>query len=190
MDDPNIQVTGEAAGPISQDGGEESDVVIWAPSSSLAQDLLVSEIADYMERKTAALLLIHDEPKVIEILSKLKLPAWGLLSTELSQVELISAVNALNEGLVVINPTGVQYISSTRAFISEENSEMVEPLTGREMEILQLLALGLTNKQIALRLGISAHTVKFHLSSIFNKMGTTNRTETVKLGLRMGYITL
>jgi DNA-binding NarL/FixJ family response regulator len=67
---------------------------------------------------------------------------------------------------------------------------MVETLTGREMEILQLLALGLTNKQIAVKLGISAHTVKFHVSSIFSKMRTTNRTETVKLGLSKGLILL
>jgi DNA-binding NarL/FixJ family response regulator len=67
---------------------------------------------------------------------------------------------------------------------------MVENLTGREVEILQLLALGLTNKQIAVRLGISMHTVKFHVSSIFGKMGTTNRTETVQLGLKRGLILL
>jgi NarL family two-component system response regulator YdfI len=71
-----------------------------------------------------------------------------------------------------------------------ENPDMVESLTGREIEILQLLALGLTNKQIAVRLKISTHTVKFHVSSIFGKFGTTNRTETVKLGLKTGLISL
>jgi DNA-binding NarL/FixJ family response regulator len=71
-----------------------------------------------------------------------------------------------------------------------DDGSVVEPLTSREIELLQLLALGLTNKQIAVQLGISTHTVKFHLSSIFSKMGTTNRTETVKLGLQMGYILL
>jgi DNA-binding NarL/FixJ family response regulator len=104
-------------------------------------------------------------------------------------VELV-AVRALNNEGLVTNPAWMQSLASNRVVNSVDDPELIEALTGREMEILQLLALGLTNKQIALRLGISAHTVKFHLSSIFNKMGTTNRTETVKLGLRMGYILL
>ena len=71
-----------------------------------------------------------------------------------------------------------------------EMLKLVEPLTNREIEILQLLAVGLTNKQIAVRLKISAHTVKFHVSAIFSKLGTTNRVEAVNLGLKNGLIVL
>jgi two-component system, NarL family, response regulator YdfI len=65
-----------------------------------------------------------------------------------------------------------------------------EPLTPREMEILHLLAGGDSNKTIATRLGISVHTVKFHVSSILAKLGVSSRTEAVALGLRLGFVLL
>jgi DNA-binding NarL/FixJ family response regulator len=65
-----------------------------------------------------------------------------------------------------------------------------QPLTRREMEVLQLLAEGLPNKSIAERLDISDQTVKFHVASISSKLGASNRTDAVRLGLRRGLITL
>ena len=67
---------------------------------------------------------------------------------------------------------------------------MVEPLTPREQDVLELLAEGLPNKAIAARLGISDQTVKFHVASISSKLGATNRTEAVRLALRRGLLTL
>ena len=64
------------------------------------------------------------------------------------------------------------------------------PLTDREAEVLALLAKGLANKQIAVMLGISEHTVKFHVSSIYAKLKATNRTQAVREGLRNGWIVL
>ena len=71
-----------------------------------------------------------------------------------------------------------------------ETGSMVEPLTPREQEVLELLAEGLPNKAIAARLGISDQTVKFHVASISAKLGATNRTEAVRLALRRGLLTL
>ena len=68
--------------------------------------------------------------------------------------------------------------------------EPVETLTRREIEVLDLLALGLQNRAIAERLGISDQTVKFHVSSITGKLGAANRTDAVRRGLRRGLITL
>jgi NarL family two-component system response regulator YdfI len=65
-----------------------------------------------------------------------------------------------------------------------------ETLTAREQQVLELLAEGLPNKAIAARLGISDQTVKFHVASIAAKLGATNRTETVRLALRRGLLTL
>lgn len=65
-----------------------------------------------------------------------------------------------------------------------------EPLTTREVEVLELLAEGLPNKAIALRLGISDQTVKFHVSSISGKLGAKNRTDAVRRAARRGLITL
>jgi ATP/maltotriose-dependent transcriptional regulator MalT len=64
----------------------------------------------------------------------------------------------------------------------------VEVLTAREHDVLELLAGGLSNRDIAARLDISEHTVKFHLASIFGKLGASTRTEAVQRGLRLGVI--
>jgi two-component system nitrate/nitrite response regulator NarL len=65
-----------------------------------------------------------------------------------------------------------------------------EPLTGRERDVLELLAQGLSNKGIAARLGISDQTVKFHVASIGGKLGAANRTDTVRRAVRRGLIAL
>ncbi len=66
----------------------------------------------------------------------------------------------------------------------------METLTPREREILALLSEGLPNKAIAERLGISDQTVKFHVASIYGKLGATNRTDAVRRAVRRGLITL
>src|SRR5262245_17452773 len=65
-----------------------------------------------------------------------------------------------------------------------------EPLTPREREVLDWLAEGLTNRAIAARLGISDHTVKFHVASIYGKLGASTRAEAIRRGLRRGIITI
>jgi DNA-binding NarL/FixJ family response regulator len=66
----------------------------------------------------------------------------------------------------------------------------IEPLTPREIEVLELVTEGLPNKAIAERLGISDQTVKFHLASILGKLGASNRTDAVRRAVRMGLVTL
>ena len=75
-----------------------------------------------------------------------------------------------------------------RARLAREYVEPVEALTAREHEVLTLVADGLSNRDIAGRLAISEHTVKFHLASIFGKLGVSTRTEAVQRGLRLGVI--
>ena len=71
-----------------------------------------------------------------------------------------------------------------------EPPRLVEPLTRREHDVLVLLADGLRNREIAARLAVSEHTVKFHLASIFGKLGASSRTEAVSRALRWGLIDL
>ena len=74
----------------------------------------------------------------------------------------------------------------------EDESDPIgnEPLTARELEVLELLAQGLPNKSIAARLGISDQTVKFHVASICGKLGAANRTDAARRALRQGVIPL
>jgi len=75
--------------------------------------------------------------------------------------------------------------------VREHDTEWIEePLTPREIEVLELLAEGLPNKSIAERLGISDQTVKFHVASILAKLGASNRTDAVRLAVRRGLISL
>ena len=78
----------------------------------------------------------------------------------------------------------------TRGAAAFVGDALPEPLTPREIEVLELLAEGLPNKAIAERLGISDQTVKFHVASISGKLGATNRTDAVRRAVRRGLITL
>ena len=73
---------------------------------------------------------------------------------------------------------------------SRDEEEIIEPLTAREVQVLELLAEGLSNKAVGERLGISDQTVKFHVASISGKLGAANRTDAVRRAVRRGLITL
>jgi len=117
--------------------------------------------------------------------------AWGILSLEASPSELVAAVRALHEGLFAASPEllmGVLSAQPGEAHLALD--EIAASLTDRESQVLGLLARGLANKQIASELVISEHTVKFHVSSIFAKLGAANRAEAVRLGVLRGLVTL
>jgi DNA-binding NarL/FixJ family response regulator len=130
---------------------------------------------------SAATLFLSDDAVNVRTLTRSH-RVWGILPTEASAEELTAAVYALSQGLIVGPPTLL--------FESESEPLSHGPLTDRESEVLGLLAKGLANKQIAVALGISEHTVKFHVSSIYAKLNVTNRTEALREGLRGGWIAL
>jgi DNA-binding CsgD family transcriptional regulator len=72
----------------------------------------------------------------------------------------------------------------------DEETDSVESLTAREREVLEQMAAGLSNRQIADVLGISEHTVKFHVSAILGKLGVSSRSAAIRHGLRQGLVTL
>jgi len=110
----------------------------------------------------------------------------GLLMRTAAAAQIESALHAVAEGLTVFD----EMIARTAAPNSREEIELEEPLTHRELEVLQLLAGGLTNKEIAQRLGISDHTVKFHVNAILGKLGAETRTEAVVHAARLGIVVL
>ncbi len=113
----------------------------------------------------------------------------AVLSREITSDEFELALDAAEQGMVLL-PTEFALTLATAAPESLEFSDLVEHLTAREREILALMSEGLSNKQIAARLGISEHTVKFHTSSVLGKLGAGSRTEAVSRGIRGGLISL
>jgi DNA-binding NarL/FixJ family response regulator len=107
--------------------------------------------------------------------------------------EIAAAVQAVARGLLVLDPAVARAAlagAPTDRLRAAPAEELAEPLTERELEVLHLLALGLPNKAIALRLGISEHTVKFHVGAILAKTGAAGRTEAVMLAARRGILPL
>jgi two-component system, NarL family, response regulator YdfI len=112
----------------------------------------------------------------------------AILPRRASGPEIIGAIFAVAAGLVVFHP---DYLSNITPAASHPNpAALVQPLSPREVEVLRLLAEGTGNKQIAWRLGISEHTVKYHISSLFNKLNASSRTEAVANGVRLGLVLL
>lgn len=178
---PRINVIGESV-DLENIDEEETEVVVLASVSSSA---LLNEKKDF------AILFLTDDVESVRTVLNSKVQAWGLLSTDVTEEELAAAVLAVGEGLWVGAPGLVEELMRFQrgGEVSSEES-LIEPLTAREKEVLQWMAHGLANKQIALSLGISEHTVKFHLSSLYAKLGISSRTEAVRRGIEIGLISL
>jgi DNA-binding NarL/FixJ family response regulator len=113
----------------------------------------------------------------------------GLLNEDASEVEILAAIRALAAGLLTGSPQLIQNLLVSDHERTKRETPNLE-LTSRETEVLRLLSLGLANKEIAFQLKISEHTVKFHVSSIFTKLGATNRVAAVRVGIRIGLLDL
>jgi DNA-binding NarL/FixJ family response regulator len=167
------------------------------------------ELADLLDRTSPDVLIIDlgsDPEAPIAIAAGVVLPAtvvlgWGaasdrppieagvraVLLDRLPGGRLLAAVRAVAMGLLVFDE-GAMVPGFPGGDDRRREPERVETLTAREGEVLQLLAEGLSNKEIARSLEISEHTVKFHLSAVFGKLGAASRTEAVATGIRRGLV--
>jgi two-component system, NarL family, response regulator YdfI len=112
------------------------------------------------------------------------------LPGDMSPDQLVAALEAAASGLFVLHPSQANEALPAGSAPARALDELAESLTRRELEVLQMLAAGLSNKEIAVRLNISEHTVKFHVASILGKLGAASRTEAVSLGIRRGLVLL
>jgi DNA-binding NarL/FixJ family response regulator len=112
------------------------------------------------------------------------------LPGDISPEQLVAALQAVAGGLLVLHPSHASELVPAESASPRALDELAESLTRRELEVLQMLAAGLSNKEIAARLKISDHTVKFHVASILGKLGASSRTEAVSLGIRRGIVLL
>jgi two-component system, NarL family, response regulator YdfI len=160
--------------------------------ADLAQsDTQFFSAASDLERAGIGVVVLIDEPSVGWTARALQAGVRAILPRESSENEIVSGVVAADRGLVLLDPEITKELASqtrTVSTASENAADSLEELTAREVEVLRLMAEGFGNKQIAARLGISDHTVKFHISSILAKLNVSSRTEAVTQGIRMGLI--
>jgi DNA-binding NarL/FixJ family response regulator len=137
-----------------------------------------------------ALLLLTGDANASTQLRALPLAGWGILPLDSSPAELQAALTAVAHGLMVLPLPLLEQLLGRRGPLAVPTHDQPAPLTAREREVLQLVSQGLSNKLIARELQVSEHTVKFHVSSIFAKLGAASRTDAISRGARQGLITL
>jgi len=170
------QVSPEELGADARGG--EPEVAVWdAAAGSPALDPLAETIA----RDFRVLAVLADEGQAAEALGA---GARGVVLRDVGAARLAAAVRAVAEGLLVLDRAAAESVLRPRPAAPAT----VEHLTPREQEVLQLLAQGLSNKLIATRLGISDHTVKFHVNAILGKLGAQSRTEAIAQAARLGLV--
>lgn len=148
---------------------------------------------DFLERAPAGTgsVALIDYPDPEWVRSALKEFVNAVISRDATAEDIQLALQAAEAGFVLLHPTSIRSLfPESRSTYSNEigAEELAEDLTAREAEVLRLVSTGLGNKEIAGRLTISEHTVKFHISSILSKMRAGSRTEAVSLGIRRGLI--
>jgi len=130
--------------------------------------------------------LLVDDPRAAWTSAARRAGVRAVLPRHAAADEISAALTAALAGLLTLHPETLGGRDRTAAL----GTEPERTLTEREVEILAMLAEGLSNRTIARWLAISAYTVKFHVASILDKLGAASRTEAVTLGLRRGLISL
>jgi two-component system, NarL family, response regulator YdfI len=172
---------GTVASLVSFARSTELDVIVIDTDS--IRDLLLEPTSD------AAIVLLTEVTEARSISRLLRSGVRAILSRESDPDDVLTAIYASYDGLVLLSAPTAESLAAVYGDQPMENeTELSEEITSRETDVLKMLAQGLVNKDIAARLGISEHTVKFHISSILDKLGASTRTEAVTLGIRRGLI--
>lgn len=185
-DEPGIVIAGEAAG-----GEEALEAYLRLRPDVVLMDLQMPGVdgAEATRRIKAvdpgACVLVLTTYATDEfIFTALRAGARGYLLKDASAAELVAAIGAVHAGQTQLSP------AVAARLVAGVGGGGPEPLTPRELEVLQLVGQGQSNDQIALRLGIAPRTVKVHVQNILGKLGAANRTEAVAIAVRQRLITL
>jgi DNA-binding NarL/FixJ family response regulator len=171
---------------LSED--EATDNTVWVLDDPSAQALDSLTAHRYSDSPRAAVVL-SDDPSQPAQLARAGLRGWACLARDVDGDQLDLAVRSAEAGLVVMDlPLAATSLAALATIASP--LPLTEPLTPRELQVLQLVAQGLPNKGIARRLGISENTAKFHVASLCGKLGASSRTEAVTIAARRGLILL
>ena len=175
--DPAVEVAGSFA-DLSSVEALRPDVVLAA--------LPVEELAPPADGVAPAIVLLSADAQPAWSSEVLRLGVRTMLPRDAAPAEVLAAVEAASTGLAVVDPHDLEALLSASNPTAASAESTV--LTPRELEVLRLMAEGAANKNIAWKLGISEHTVKFHVASILAKLNASTRTEAVAIGIRKGMI--
>jgi len=185
------------ASPALELAGSESDLASLASAVERQKpDVILADFDVQLEELGAELLalspivLLVNNPGGSWIADSLRAGVRAILPRDVAVSEIVAAIQAAAAGLIALHPADVStLLPVSRAERSTATSEG-EALTPRELDVFTMLAEGAGNKTIAWKLGISEHTVKFHVASIMSKLNAASRTEAVTIGIRKGLIML
>ena len=186
LEDNGIEIVDEIAGSGDLESAlTDVDAVLYD-----AEPTDAAEVIRLTAARDAALVVLDSGPELAQTLTTAALRGWSLLPKEAEREEILAALCAASSGLISFDRTAALTLLRPPLVPTGAVAAESDILTPREREILQQMAEGLPNKQIALRLNISLHTVKFHVASILSKLGVQSRTEAVTLGVRQGLVLL
>jgi len=152
-----------------------------------ASDDEIDMLLDYLEADPMVLPIVLGGATAGERLARtLARRPWAYLRQDSSAAALSAALSTVQSGLTVLDPDLDLALHVRR----EDAGDPDDDLTPREREVLNLIGLGLANKTIAVRLGISEHTAKFHVASVLAKLGAATRAEAVRIGAARGLLAL
>ncbi|MBD2114241.1 MULTISPECIES: response regulator transcription factor [Cyanophyceae] len=178
------QVVGAAAQPLSREWAADCALVSWPMVGDGLSDL---DPFNNLAMPVVALIDAWSDVALLELLQG----RVGLLPGQASGAEIVAALDAAVAGLVAVHPSFLDsLLASTESLQTTAPPHQTEALTPREVEVLTMLAEGLSNKAIARRLHLSEHTIKYHTSAIFAKLNVSSRTEAAIAGARAGFILL
>lgn len=192
-----VEIAGSAAHLQEFDGhlADLSADVILVDSTGEPLESFLNSLVDSGLASDFSVVVLVEPASLAASSAALRDGVRAVLPTDVSPEQLVAALQAAASGLVVLHPAQAAAQVTANGFVSAPArsralSELAEPLTPRENEVLQMLASGLGNKEIAVKLAISEHTVKFHVASILGKLGAASRTEAVSIGIRRGLVLL
>jgi two-component system, NarL family, response regulator YdfI len=163
----------------------EADIFLIDAANESLEELQI-DLRESGLLKDARVVLLAEAASLVAVNQAIRAGVRGILPPDVDTEQLVKALEGVSQGLVVLHPREIQAERDLRT--AGDSLEAAESLTPREREVLQMMARGLGNKEIAARLKISEHTAKFHVASILGKLGASTRTEAVSVALRRGLI--
>jgi len=184
LEEAGAEVVGAAASAegATEELVETADVVIVGTNNEPLEEVLEVLQAQGLTGTLPIVLLMTEQRTAAWANRALRAGVRGILPRNLSATTMHVALEAVAQGLTVLETSDHSLQGN------DGEAEFVEPLTARERDVLEMLAEGRGNREIAAQLGISEHTVKFHVASILGKLGAATRTEAVSIALRRGLI--